>query len=188
MRPSPKLNRLYEALWSEDEKLFAVLDGARDSRVFGAVDASHEDKHCLYSGERHWPGNDISWDLIGVAPYLVELEKGDDLTHFVLRNGWNHDWGIFCHSEAGIATLRAHFRSLLIVRNEQNRKMMFRYYDPRVLRAYLPTCTPAELKAVFGPVTTFVIAGDDPATAIQYSIEGSTLRQNEVNLLETVPA
>lgn len=33
--------------------------------------------------------------------------------------------------------------------------MLFRFYDPRVLRLYLPTCTSTELEQVFGPVGTF---------------------------------
>ena len=60
------------------------MDGARDSKVFGAVDASYQDKYCLYSGDKRWPGDDLSWDLVGISPYLVEMEKGTDLTHFVL--------------------------------------------------------------------------------------------------------
>jgi hypothetical protein len=32
--------------------------------------------------------------------------------------------------------------------------LLFRYYDPRVLRVYLPSCRPSELETVFGPVVS----------------------------------
>jgi len=192
INPFPKFTRLYEALWPEgipaSEKLYAVLDGAKDSRIFAAVDASHQDKYCLYSSDRRWPGSDISWNLIGVAPYLVELEMGDELTHFVLRHGWCENWGVFLRSEAGILALRRHFRELLIVRAESGRKLMFRFYDPRVLRLYLPTCTPSELRTFFGPVGAWILPARDPRSAIQYRFDNSHLLQEEPIQREAVAA
>lgn len=192
MNPFPKFTKLYDALWPEgagtSEKLFAVLDGARDSKVFGAVDASYQDKYCLYSGDKRWPGDDLSWDLVGISPYLVEMEKGTDLTHFVLRNGWCENWGVFCRSDASIGTLRNHLRGLLVVRSESKRKMMFRFYDPRVLRMYLPTCTASELRTVFGPVNAFVVPGADPSTAVEYRFDGTQLVQEEILRRDAVPA
>jgi hypothetical protein len=35
--------------------------------------------------------------------------------------------------------------------------LKFRYYDPRVLRAFLPTCNAGELKTLFGDVDQFFI-------------------------------
>lgn len=58
-------------------------------------------------------------------------------------------------------TLRRHFRRLLHVRSEDGEKLYFRYYDPRVLRLYLPSCTSVELKEVFGPVGRFVLEGPE---------------------------
>jgi hypothetical protein len=190
MNPFPKFTKLYDVLWPESsapsEKLYTVLDGARDSRAFGAVDASYQNKYCLYSGQKRWPGDDLSWDLVGISPYLVEMEQGTDLAHFVLRHGWCENWGIFCRSEVSIGTLRNHFRGLLIVKNEANRKLLFRFYDPRVLRAYLPTCTAPELRTVFGPVSAFVVPGEDPSTAIEYRYDGVKLVQEELLRREVI--
>jgi Domain of unknown function (DUF4123) len=183
MDAGPETARLYKALWTEgvlgSEKLFGVLDGARSTKVFAAVDGSHQDKYCLYSGQKRWPGDDLSWNLIGIAPYLVELEKTDDLTHYLLRHGWGEHWGIFCRSEASITTLRTHFRGLLLVRTELDRKLLFRFYDPRVLRHYLPSCTASELRAVFGPVTAFILPGTGSGTATQFRFDGSSLLQEQ---------
>jgi hypothetical protein len=180
---TPQLTKLYAALWPEGdtgEKLYALLDGARDPRIFGAVDASYQDKYCLYSGERRWPGEDLGWDLVGISPYLVEMDKSIDLTDVFLRQGWNESWGVFCRSDAGISRLRNHFRGLLVVRSETNKKLLFRFYDPRVLRAYLPTCTASELRTVFGPVDAFVMPGAEPGTALECRFDGMQLIQKEL--------
>ena len=45
----------------------------------------------------------------------------------------------------------------------KGKDMYFRLYDPRVLRVFLPTCTPDELTDFFGPIGTFLIESDKPA-------------------------
>lgn len=57
--------------------------------------------------------------------------------------------------------LRRHLRTLLRVRDEAGRTLMFRFYDPRVLRAYLPTCTSSEWQSVFGPVHQLICSAAD---------------------------
>jgi hypothetical protein len=74
--------------------------------------------------------------------------------------------GIFVIAQPDVTlkVLRKHFRALLRVIDEQKRVLIFRFYDPRVLRIYLPTCTGLELSTFFGPVRAFACenaAGDD---------------------------
>jgi hypothetical protein len=40
--------------------------------------------------------------------------------------------------------------------------MLFRYYDPRVLRVVLPALKPADAADFFGPVTAFATEGEQP--------------------------
>ena len=54
------------------------------------------------------------------------------------------------------ARLRHHLKGFLRVRGESGQKMMFRYYDPRVLRVYLPTCN---------PIDTQLVCSDSPSAA-----------------------
>ena len=53
-----------------------------------------------------------------------------------------------------------HFRQFLRVRDEAGREFFFRFYDPRVLRVYLPTCNSEELRTFFGPVELFSMEGE----------------------------
>jgi uncharacterized protein DUF4123 len=58
----------------------------------------------------------------------------------------------------------------------------FRYYDPRVLRVFLPTCNTQELAAVFGPVKSFVLEDDDPNTMLILSHSSGTLQVQKTAL------
>ena len=144
-------------------KVWAVLDGARDPRIFPALDLLDRDYCCLYAGKLH-PR------LARAAPYLVRLEKGDRFTDFLIREGWGRSWGTFLRTQRSYSELRKHLRTFLRVKDETGRKMIFRWYDPRVLRVYLPTCTAAELRTVFGPVERYIVERPDARGTLVYSL------------------
>ena len=108
---------------------------------------------CLYAGE-------LAPDMAEVAPYLISLHRGDAFTEWLLSEGKGKSWGIFITANVAIQALYRHFRRFLMVQTEDGEKLYFRYYDPQVLRVYLPTCTDEELDQVFGPVQGFACAGE----------------------------
>ena len=166
---------LLNALWPPDAWSFintwAILDAARDERIYRAIDRSSQESCCLFAGN-------ISPALRAVAPYLVRFEKGDELASFVLDKGWGNSWGIFFSSQGSMETLRKHFRRFLRVTDESGRKLLFRYYDPRVLPIYLPTCANEELTHIFGPVERFVVETENGANAVEYRFSGVRLKAN----------
>jgi hypothetical protein len=169
---SPPRSPVVEALWPPGQSaslgVFAILDGARDERIYGLVDGTRLPKDCLYSG-------DLPWQMQLTAPYLVQLDREDRFTRHVLAGGWGNSWGTFLRAEAGIKQLRRHLRQFLRVRDEAGHRLIFRYYDPRVLRVYLPTCTPSELETVFGPIHSFAMEGESPDEILEFRYEGSRL-------------
>jgi len=171
------LARIADILWPADLpsylRVWAVLDGARDDRIFGAVDGSRQQKCCLYAGT-------LPWQLQMAAPYLVELDREDKLTDIILRNGWGNAWGIFLHAGTTMNDLRKHLRSLIRVRDESGRKLIFRYYDPRVLQRYLPTCWTEELRIVFGPIHRFLMESHDSDGVLEFSFDGVQLKVREL--------
>ncbi len=175
-----RIQRLYEMLWPSTApgalRVFAVLDGARDTKVFGAVDSSRQDKTCLYSVNAKWYLTDLKWDVIGISPYLLELDYEDSFTKTLLRDAWDNNWGVFIRTSGSIDKIRRHLRLYLNIFTESGKMLMFRYYDPRVLRVYLPTCTNEDLHNFFGPISAFILPARDPATAICYSVPGKELR------------
>jgi hypothetical protein len=172
---TPELrDQILRVLWPEGEKsklgVWAVLDCARDARIYRALLESRLEFRCLYSGK-------LPRALEMVAPHLVELFPKNRLSAALLDEGWGQGWGVFLKIEDP-ANLRHHLRKFLKVRDEEGRRLLFRYYDPRVLRAYLPTCTPEELKQIFGPIDSFFVECDGVDGGIEFSRVGPTLMRN----------
>jgi hypothetical protein len=59
---------------------------------------------------------------------------------------------------------------LLEVQTPDGPKRFFRYYDPRVLRNFLPTCDAAQLREMFGPVDRFDLEAPDSSSLLRYRL------------------
>jgi hypothetical protein len=158
--------------------VYALFDGASVKELRQKL-WQHEPEHvCLWRGE-------MEPDIAEVAPYLVELKPGTEFTQWVLEKGWGNHWGVFAVSQADLRALRQHFRRFTMVRDPGGRNLYFRFYDPRVLRTFLPTCTPDELAKFFGPVAFFAAEDEDPATLLRFSLREGGLKRDEVSLAAT---
>lgn len=79
--------------------------------------------------------------------------------------------------------MRQHFRRFLLVHGDKGQTLYFRFYDPRILRVFLPGCTPEERIAFFGPISRFVMEAEDPATALEFRNAGKELKKKEADFL-----
>lgn len=141
---------------------YAILDAAKDDKIFQKLINSDIEPLSLYIGDK-------AVELAAVAPYLVELKREDPLTQWVLNTGWGKSWGIFLQSSASLKELHRHFRQFLMVYDEEGTPLYFRFYDPRVLRVYLPTCNPGEINTFFGPVHSYVLEDEDASALLRFS-------------------
>lgn len=155
--------------------VFAVLDGASVPGLPQALFEMKPEHECLYRGE-------LAPDMAAVAPYLVRLLAESEFTKWVVEQGWGKHWGIFAASRADLRALRQHFRAFTTVYDEAGKPMYFRFYDPRVLRTYLPTCNPQELATVFGPVAAYLLEGEEPASMLKFRFEAGALKQDKEEL------
>jgi uncharacterized protein DUF4123 len=160
---------------ADDSHTFAVLDGAAIPELLEKIHTFEPKSECLYMGE-------LEPDMMEVAPYLVQLEPDSDFANWIITAGWGNHWGIFAQTPADFPVLRQHFRRFLVVYNAEGRPLMFRYYDPRVLRAHLPKCKPDELTALFGPVTSYVVEDEDPNVARRFSVDAGALKNERLSL------
>lgn len=150
--------------------VYVILDAARNPKVYPGVKSCALQWTSLYLGK-------IPTELEEVAPYLVKLSKNDPFTRTVIEEGWTDHWGIYMWAPSELIELRQHFRKFLMVKDENGKDLVFRYYDPRVFRTYVPTCTSAELESIFGPVHDFILAGQDPSTVLRFRVEQGQLIQ-----------
>lgn len=134
--------------------LFAILDGARDRAIGRMLSAHTVEYQSLFSGP-------LSSRLRAASPLIVRLSPGEDFTKQLLAESWGRAFGIYVASSSTLLGVRRHLRTLLRVRMDDGKKCYFRYYDPRVLRAFLPTCSAEQLRRVFGPITRFDLEDSD---------------------------
>lgn len=166
------------ALWPPGSlpgtSVWAILDCARDERIYDALRNSRLDYLCLYSGR-------LPHELEVAAPYLVEIAPTYTFTPQLIEMGWGESWGVFLRTKDSL-NLRDHLRGFLRVQDESGRILIFRYYDPRVLRLYLPTCRPNELQTVFGPIGSYLTEGEDGKSVIEFEFDGNRLVERQINL------
>ena len=179
--PYPNPERVIQQLWQPTlqgatPQIYAILDAARNEQIYPTVVDLDGEYCCLYRG-------DIPQVLAEAVPYLVKLEPEHSFMTWLISEGWGDSWGIFLESDAALEELRGHFRRFTMAKDEDGKQIYFRFYDPRVLRAYLPTSNETELETVFGPVNSFLVEGKDVDTFIEYSHVDSKLNQETIPLL-----
>ncbi|MDZ5603148.1 DUF4123 domain-containing protein [Pseudomonas sp. RP23018S] len=87
-----------------------------------------------------------------VGPLLVALRPHSEL-EATFTDHWQHSAGLLIESTAPLQRLAEHLRSLVHARVSGDACMLFRYYDPRIMRYWLPALSPAEKDHVLGPVS-----------------------------------
>lgn len=129
--------------------LYALLDANGHPAVPEKARQLGEHAISLFQGaeeEKHWD----------VAPYLFQVDH-ETLT-WIQETLWNEAWGVFAMSRSNLEDLRQHFRRFLLVELPDGERWYFRYYDPRILKVYLPACDEKELRQLFGAGETGVRA------------------------------
>lgn len=164
-----RTQQIIDYLWPEGDSLtgpqvYALLDGGCDRRIEPMVRLSRLEHACLFSGR-------LTARMQAAAPYVVHLAPDARFTRELLETGWGESWGFFTivPVDVTLEQHRRHFRALLRVQDESGRILMFRFYDPRVLRVYLPTCTGDEARQFFGPVPRMVAEAEDGDSLVAYT-------------------
>jgi hypothetical protein len=160
------------------QNVWMIVDGARSIDVFRFLLECYLEYSCLYSGP-------LTPDLEMAAPYLVQLDHGYRDTHRLIRQAWGNSWGVFLRTDTSLKKLRRHLREFLVVRDTKGTRMIFRYYDPRVLRVYLPTCVTAELRTVFGPIECFWTESESPEKMLEFAFRERGLEERAVAIRDS---
>ena len=167
-------SKLLDMLNMSPDPLFVLLDGSRDGKVVDLLSAGEQENLSLFEGQ-------AGVDLKFFAPYLVRVPTKSRLLEEIVREGWGNSWGFFLTSFSPLYDVREHLRQFLLVNDEDGKELYFRFYDPRILRLYLPTCTQAETATFFGPVRRFLIESEDAQSLLVF-------QQNERGIASNVIA
>jgi hypothetical protein len=119
----------------QEKPLYALLDAARDRRILPLLRSAPDEHACLFDGEK-------GQRLADVAPYLVELSPDSPLLEVLVYDGWGDAWGLYLLGLRPFKEIRRRLRRSLMVQDEEtDKRLYFRFYDPRVMRTFWPTCT-----------------------------------------------
>jgi len=156
---------------------FILLDAARMNEAMEEAQRLNPAHESLYPKE----DNVL---LQSVAPYLFRFENESEFNHYFIEKGWGDNWGVMINSKASFDELHKHFRRFLMVKTEDGVQLFFRFYDPRVLRIFLPTCDFKQLQEFFGPVQSFLLEDEDFRYGIRFWLQNGSLQSKKIHFRE----
>jgi hypothetical protein len=158
------------------ERLYGIVDAAQDKELaFEARDRFKLPIRMLFQGE--------AAEYMGdVAPYLIPIDPGSEYLESWAER-WDRNVGILLTSFADPLKLFRHLREIFVVKDEEGQEYFFRYYDPRVLRAFLPTCTPEQAREFFGPICVLLCVAEKSWSMLRFTADKSGVRQKSTEVL-----
>jgi pSer/pThr/pTyr-binding forkhead associated (FHA) protein len=157
------------------QPLYGLFDAARDTMIPALLFNSAERYQSLYEGAQ---GDELSL----VAPYLVGLPPESPLLEPLVRLGWGKSWGVFLTCGQPFDEVRKHLRQFLMAKHPDGKQVYFRFYDPRVMRVFIPTCTPQEGDEFFGPVKFYIMEDENPGILLVFSNRGQGPAVDRISL------
>ena len=151
-------------------RLYGVLDCSRAPDLHEhAWRLEPESAGCLFEGR-------LDQGVRQVSPYLVELAPSDPLSTLWRTRGWGQAWGILISSRAALPALRRRLRHFTQVRlADGSGPVLFRFWDPRVFRSYMPAVPQQDLAGWFQDVDRYIVENPDGSGSIRYSLRGGAL-------------
>ncbi len=170
----------------DDFNCHIILDGAKMEGALEKAKNINAIFDSLYRGRSEE-------ELGDVAPYLFSFINHQEFASWIFENGWGNSWGVIVQTKIDFEGCWKHFRKYLLVKTEDSQELYFRFYDPRVLKIFLPTCDEKQIKEFFGPVESFIVEGDTKEEAIRFWHQNGVLKQEILpvekifgNVIETI--
>ena len=150
-----------------DKRLYAIIDCAQHETIYTRL-KQHADVYLSqYS-------NDVPDSLKAAGPVLYQLRKDNALSAWIITQGYQNNWFILFPSLGQtMIDLRRHFKRFAMVESPEGKAMYFRYYDPRVMRNYIPSCNEEERRYIFAKLSCFWAQSPTANSYVQLNNDGS---------------
>ncbi len=164
----------------EGTRLFGLVDGARALPLAAAASQNGSQIYSLFEGES-------ASDLWEVAPYVFAVDPEEPILEaWAPWAGQNP--GILLLAKGDAEALQKELRKLFVVADEEGQEFFFRFYDPRVLRKLMPTCSAKQLAELFAAIEVFLTETEDGIGVIRYRLERDQLIAETLPLKTETPA
>ncbi|PPD18744.1 MAG: hypothetical protein CTY18_10720 [Methylomonas sp.] len=169
------------AQMTAEQPLFAIVDAAQASKaIFNLLNHAsqrHTKKAALFEGER-------AQELASVAPYLVQLSLAEQaLLSQLVEQGWQQNWAIYFSYPNRFDNALNKLRLNLPVKSKDEIGL-FRFYDPRVFRLYVPSFDAQQLREFFGAISQFWLppeTGEPSHGLLGYRLVDQQLEIQQIN-------
>lgn len=148
---------------------YAVVDSTRHAELYNFI-TEHAVHQCLYS--------DIeAIRLARYAPYCVDLDRSPE---FVSRwfahagQGWHMHWGWLFQSRLSLAALQHHFKKISHIQLPNQQPLLWRFYDPRVLKKSLPGLSQEQTAENFGALQPIVFYQSESSRFVQLTFDNAS--------------
>ncbi len=152
-------------------RLYAVADPARAPELNDHIQRLMPlQAQCLYQGK-------LDPEVARHCPHLVELSPGDPLVRLWSQAGWGQAWGMWLESSAGFRSVwrrLRHFTQAILP--DGSGPVLFRFWDPRVLRVYMPLVEADQLPEWFKDIDAYMVETEDGKGALRWSLAGGALK------------
>lgn len=157
--------------------LYGVLDLARAPDLYPHIQRLEPVRaRCLYQGRLH-P------EVVRHSAHLVELAPGDPLRQLWSGKGWGGAWGMWVESRAEFRAVWRRMRHFTqAVLPDGSGPVLFRFWDPRVARTFMPLIEPGQAKDWFTDVDAYVVESEDGAGAIRFTLKGAAVAAETLRL------
>jgi hypothetical protein len=146
--PGPELSAaqraLLDVLRGLADPVFAVLDRSAASAfldVLGAAGLTIE----------------VLSETTGTC--LVSVNADTRVAEQLAADGWGKAWGIYVTSHQQPTIVRKHLRRFQTLLTEDGAVFQFRFFNPALLRSFLPTLSADEARTLFGPISAILTEG-----------------------------
>ena len=143
---SPATFKQLEGL-SDKQCLYCVLDSCNHPLVLRMAQIRSSQAESLYK-------NQAAIDFEDFAPYLFEADV--TLLKWIEENLVGKHFGIFIESDLDRSELRKHLRKFLMVDGPEDRRLYFRFYDPRVIGGFLVTAKAEDAVRFLAPMKSLL--------------------------------
>lgn len=146
--PGPDLTAtqrgLLDVLRGLADPIFAVLDRSAASSFLDAVRSA---------------GGAVEALSETTGACLTSVNAESRIAAQLAADGWGKGWGIYVTSHQPLAIVRNHLRRFQTLLTQDGAEFQFRFFNPTLLRGFLPTLSGEEAKTLFGPISAILTEG-----------------------------
>lgn len=158
---------------------YAVIDGAQDPSLVGMVRQCAEHT-CLISGA-------LDETLAAALPWLVAFDPDAPLMQRWRAEGEGRAWGILLCTPLALRPLRARLKKVLNAILPDGTEVLFRFYDPVVLRTFLAAAQPDECAPFFDGIDRYWVESAVPGRYHDFQLRDGIVADLAAGGTETRP-